>query len=110
MIIWRGWGIIAPLILILVMVILIPLSDFIGINEDIAIGISLLISGLLIYLVGKQMNQGENRTLQDSQTREEVIFSTKNQHTLFFIPIQYWGIILCVISFFFTFSVLLTLF
>ena len=92
-VIWTGWG---GIFVVLIPFLLALFADLIGLNlyNDFILGLVLIISGTAIWFLGKHMNKGEEKTLHDVETGEQVQMSTKNRHTLFFIPIQYWGIIL----------------
>jgi len=91
--IFKGWG---GIIVVVIPIVIITLISLLGLNldNDIILGLALATSGILIWEIGKRLNIGEDRTLKDPETNEEVVVSTKNSHTLFFIPIQYYGIIL----------------
>ena len=100
--IWRGWGfVIIPLVLFAVVTLLVGLFHLLGLNTEyspVFAGLACGLSGLAIWEWGKRLNVGEERTLTDNETGEEVIISTKNHHTFFFIPIQFFGPIVGVIG------------
>ncbi|HLU95949.1 MAG TPA: hypothetical protein VKZ89_03830 [Thermobifida alba] len=96
MIIWRGWG-----ILVLLMTGLpAGLGAFAAqalLGEDMAqlgAGIGIVMGGVASFLVGQRLNapvQGYH-----PQTGQPVLY--KNRHTLFFIPMQYCGVLLLVLG------------
>ena len=92
--IWTGWGV----ILIFIPILLMLFSYLLGLNtdNDFILGIVLLISGALMWFLGKRINIGEEKTYIDVETQEQIQVSTKNRHTLFFIPIHYWGILVAL--------------
>ena len=88
MIIWSGWGILVPLIVVLV-------GGFaaIGGGDDHAgegLAIGLFLSAIIIWIVGKKFNSGQDRRLLDPETGQEVLVKA-GRHSLFFIPMQWWG-------------------
>ncbi|MGE5354863.1 MAG: hypothetical protein ACM3PT_01370 [Deltaproteobacteria bacterium] len=94
MIFWSGRGILSILVLIAVIAIfsaILPV-DF----EDFAFVFGFLAAGLFSWYFGKKWNHGHGRILIDKETGKEV--ELKSNHTLFWIKIQYWGIIFFVIG------------
>lgn len=74
-IVWRGLGFLIPLFVLLSVWITTRFPT----NESLSGGLALLASGVLLYFVGVRMNR-----------------ETKKGHTLFWIPMQYWAIVLGV--------------
>ena len=102
-VIWRGWGILAPVIPILVWA-LIPLTlkplmaeatyqQYFGQMT----AISGLMGAVALWYIGRWFNSGE-KTLVDPETGEEVMF--KPSHSLFFIKMEYWAIPFVLFSLF----------
>jgi ABC-type amino acid transport system permease subunit len=60
------------------------------------LGVALLVAAVLCWFVGRYLRGRKARTLIDKQTGEEVIM--KPSHSLFFIPMDYWGPILAVVG------------
>ena len=54
------------------------------------------VSSYLLWIIGKRLNRNSRRRLIDPETNEEVIL--KSNHSLFFIKMQYWGLILGIAS------------
>lgn len=90
MIIWTGRGGIALLFLSLFSLSLIGL----GVDEDYAFAYGTLIAALPTYIVGRMWNSP--RVDIDPDTGSEVMW--KPNHTMFWIPMQYWGIIYVIIG------------
>jgi hypothetical protein len=59
-------------------------------------GVSLLVSGLLSWVVGSWLAHAKERTLVDKETGEETVVTPN--HTLFFIKMHWWGPVLGVIG------------
>ena len=54
--------------------------------------VSLFVSALACWFVGRLLQNGKARVLIDRETGEEVVL--KKSHTLFFIPVIFWSPIL----------------
>ena len=96
MIVWSGWGFLAVVIAIAGAVIgQIVLGDRYG------IGIGFLLAAAVNFMVGRKLNNPSNdKIVVDEQTGERI--ALKSRSTLFFIPMEYWSILLvgvAVISF-----------
>ncbi len=101
MVIWKGWGILA---------ILIPLLISLGAgagfdyfygegfykNSTWAMPIVLLFSSIIVFLVGYKINNKPGKILIDPESNEKV--ELKTTHTMFWIPVQYWGVAIFCIS------------
>lgn len=87
MIIWSGRGVLSVLVLILSFAIF--ASVFPKGYSDIVFVLSFLIAALFSWYMGKKWNSAETKTLIDKETGQEVIL--KPNHSLFWIPMQYWG-------------------
>jgi len=77
--IYRGWGLVA--LLIPIFAILLGTSFF-GVNGNLSLEIllySLLVSAPIVFILGIWMNK-------------------KSRHDMWFLPVQYWGIIWAVIA------------
>ncbi|MDO5093497.1 MAG: hypothetical protein Q4D79_08770 [Propionibacteriaceae bacterium] len=99
MIIWRGWGILA--ILCAVPGFLVSSVVFQG-NADSGgfAGLGFLLGGVLCYLLGRWLNEVRpakklEELSQQFGPEQAGLYAKqlRNQHTLFFIPIQYLGIL-----------------
>ncbi|MUT67738.1 hypothetical protein [Paenibacillus sp. NEAU-GSW1] len=92
MIVWKGFGILNVLIVGLMFVVFHLIMSSIGLENESgtnSFGIAFLVSALPIWFLGKKLNSGSNRVLVDPQTGIQYRMGT--QHSLFFVPMQYWG-------------------
>ncbi|MDC9725529.1 MAG: hypothetical protein PSN44_06400 [Gammaproteobacteria bacterium] len=60
------------------------------------IPLAILLGAIPTTLVGMMLNNKPARVLIDPETNEKV--ELKREHSLFWIPMQYWGVILVVLS------------
>ena len=60
------------------------------------LGVALLVAAVACWSLGRYLRGRKARTLIDKETGEEVI--QKPSHSLFFIPMDYWGPILAVVG------------
>ena len=97
MIIWRGWGIIAPFILIGFAAIaqaigqsLIPnqphYTHYITWFES----TGLLLGSLLCWFLGRYLNSKQIIIINEATGR---VGRTKSRHTCWFIPFEYWSVV-----------------
>lgn len=101
MIIWSGWGILVPLIVV-------PVAGFAAIagGDDHAgtgLAIGLILSAVIVWIVGKKFNGKPDRTLMDPKTGQEVVVRA-TRHSLFFIPMQWWAPVLAGLGVAFLFA------
>ena len=101
MIIWKGWGILA---------LVIPLLISLGVGAGVdyyygegfyegstwAMPLVLGFSAIIVFLVGWKINNRPGKIVIDPENNQEV--ELKTTHTIFWIPFQYWGIIILGIS------------
>ncbi|MFD0774703.1 hypothetical protein ACFQZ2_12265 [Streptomonospora algeriensis] len=92
MIIWRGWGILTVLI---AAVCCIPMGLLVesALGSEVApfgVALGLVAAGILVFFLGQRLNAPKPGF--HPQTGRQVLF--RNQHTLFFIPMQYCGVVL----------------
>ena len=93
-VIWEGHGYLAAIIPIIIFLLYIAIETvFTGSEELSSLGavFCLAFSSYLLWIIGKRLNRNNRRRLIDSKTNEEVILISN--HSLFFIKIQYWGLI-----------------
>ena len=98
-VIWEGHGYLAALIPIIIFLLYIAIETVFTGSEDLSsLGVvfCLAFSSYLLWIIGKRLNRNNRRRLIDPETNEEVIL--KSNHSLFFIKIQYWGLILGIAS------------
>ncbi|TQN33122.1 hypothetical protein FHX37_3121 [Haloactinospora alba] len=97
MVIWKGAG-------ILVLVIALPLAGLGGVSlgsalgSDTASGIGaaggLALAAVAVYFLGQRLNA----PTPGYHLRTGAPVNFRNGHTLFFVPMQYWGFVLLGIS------------
>lgn len=98
-VIWEGHGYLAALIPIIIFFLYLVIETVFTGSEDLSsLGVifCLALSSYLLWIIGKRLNRNNNRRLIDPETNEEVIL--KSNHSLFFIKLQYWGVILGIAS------------
>ena len=76
LIVWRGLGFLVPLVVLLSLLI----SAKFPANPTLAGGIALFVSAALIWAIGTRLNR------------------QVKVHTLFWIPMQYWGIVMGIFA------------
>ena len=92
MIIWKGYGFLVLVIAVVIGAIVSLLFGKIGSTEDMGAASGAIISAGVIWFVGNKLNDPtKDRTMIDKQTGQEVVL--KPNHSLFFIKMQYWAII-----------------
>jgi len=101
MIIWKGWGVLAILIpLICSLLAQLAFDSLSGDGfykeSDWAMPLVISLSSILVFVVGYKLNNKQGRILIDPENNEQV--ELKETHSMFWIPLQYWGIIVFVIS------------
>lgn len=98
MIIWRGWGFLAAVLLFGGLVVAQLIADGLGgegtyaSNTFLYAGLGLIVGGALTFLFAR-WEHGRNppRVLVDKETGGEVTF--ENRSELFFVPMKYWGML-----------------
>ncbi|MDG3583212.1 hypothetical protein [Galbibacter pacificus] len=94
MIIWSGRGFLIALVLFA--------SLFAGFyflpkeSSDYGFVFAAFLTGFFSWAFGRKWNRADNRVFIDEKTGQR--FRIKNNHTLFWIPMQYWGIILPILG------------
>lgn len=94
MIVWSGRGFLSVLVLALVLVGLTSVLP--KEQNNLSYAISLFVAGIFSWIMGKRWNESSQKNLIDKETGEEVIL--KPNHSLFWIKMQYWGIIFGVLG------------
>lgn len=90
MIVWQGFGFLAALIpaaLLVFLGMLNPSSSFTHGTE-----LALFASAVLVWFIGRKLNDSPDRVLVDPKTNEEV--RLKSKHTLFWIPMEWTALLL----------------
>ena len=98
MIVWRGWGILVPVLAVVPDLELLQfIADGAGgrgtfsANNGLARAARALIAAPLIWLAGKRLNGGPERVLVDQQTGQQV--RLRSEHSFFFVRMEYWAVI-----------------
>lgn len=96
MVVWKGFGIITVIIVVVLIAVVGDFSRLIGINtdkHDWPMSVAVLLAGIIIWFLGKYLNNRTDHIVMiDAQTGEPYKIGT--QHSLFFIRMEYWGPIL----------------
>lgn len=96
LIIWRGWGLLVPVVVVATFVLTAMIMEPIFGKDEFdlygsgGIVFTLLSSGL-VGVLGYYFNVKRRKVYKDEETGERVKSST---HTFFFIPMQYWALVL----------------
>lgn len=89
MIVWSGRG------FLIVIVLIATLFTVLGLLPkeygDYAFVIAAYVAGIFSFVFGTKWNNKKARVLIDEKTGERIL--VKNNHSLFWIPMQYWGFI-----------------
>jgi hypothetical protein len=94
MIVWSGKGGLSVAVLIVVLfpcILIFPKEQ-----SDYGFVIALFIAGIFSWIFGNKWNNQNGRTVIDEKTGQRFIL--KSNHTLFWIKMQYWGIIFGLIG------------
>ena len=107
MVVWQGLGILVPFVVIVTMAAVQWLADLMmgggfyshhtATQVTAALLAAVFVTALGLYLRGKG-----GRVVVDKETGREIVL--RRRHTLFFIPIEYWGLVVVVLGAFVTFS------
>jgi len=95
MIIWSGYGFLGVLIPFVILLGGAPLLRD-RVPESVDDVIILLISALLVWFVGRRLNNQPERVVKDMESGE--IMKIKQNHTLFWIPMQYFAFLWAAIG------------
>jgi hypothetical protein len=101
MLMWRGWGIVVVGIVLIAIfaAALVASSLHIGKDSSSLIMIASLIpAGIATWYVGKRLNRDTVRELIDPRTGEMV--RIRSTHDLFFLRVEWWGLILTAFGIF----------
>lgn len=98
MIIWNGLGILVVLIAGLMMAAVDGSAGALGLalTKAQSNGIGIVLAGLLVGAWGVFLRRRPARVLIDKESGEEV--ALRPRHSLFWIPVLYWGPILLVLG------------
>jgi hypothetical protein len=101
MIVWKGWGLMALLIPLLCTIFVGTAVDSIyGVdfykNSDWAMPLILGLSSIIVFYLGYKLNNKPGRIVIDIETNKTI--ELKNTHSMFWIPLQYWAVIISAFS------------
>lgn len=106
MIIWAGFGYLVPIIVFATSLIAEIITEKITGDPHYyqthfeLVFIAMLVASACLYFLGTWLSARKAKKYIDTETGDTVII--KNNHTFFFIRIEYWGLIIPVISGFIT--------
>jgi hypothetical protein len=102
MLIWRGWGILVPLLAgftaFLVKLIIDKLEGpgTYEAQRELYTGISWGVSAVVLLLVGLALNGGGE--VQYDPTTGQYVKVKRSRHSFFFIPVEYWSIVSLILA------------
>lgn len=98
MVIWRGFGIVVPVISLAIIAAIIYLFKALGANEELFIkqdwpvAVGMIINGLILVPLGCRMNGRKVKELVEFDSRfTDDIFD--GEHSFFFVAVEYWGVL-----------------
>jgi len=94
---WKGWGIVTPLVpLATALAVDAAVTPWFGAGYfwegDWPLPVALALAALIVFVMGHKINSRPGRILIDPLTDETV--ELKTVHSLYYIPMQYWGVII----------------
>jgi len=97
MIVWRGWGILVIVIAALSQGLVQLIGQSLDLQENILVLIGFLLAAPIIWWLGKRFNQPKEQVyIVNKETGVAVEYTP--QHSLFWIKMEYWAIILPAIG------------
>ena len=98
MLIWSGLGLVVVLIAMLGMGAGGILAILTNVGGHIGSGLGLAGAGAVIWITGKKLNDKADEDLLNPETGEVVRLRHRNKHSLFFVPMQWWGPVAAVLG------------
>ncbi|MGL1886771.1 MAG: hypothetical protein OCD76_09665 [Reichenbachiella sp.] len=89
MIVWSGKGVFSVLVLVLTFVLLVMIMP--SGKVDLIFMLSFFVTAAFSWFMGKKWNQQEGKIYVDKETGQEI--ELKPNHSLFWIKMEYWGIV-----------------
>ena len=107
MIIWQGFGYLAIVIPFVVLLLMQVGVDGIAgkgyyTAHDWVQSLAVVIAALIVAAVGFYLNRQPGKVLIDPETNQKVEF--RRRHTFFWIPLEYWAIIILAFAGFMAFA------
>ncbi|MCR5761849.1 MAG: hypothetical protein K6G00_00525 [Treponema sp.] len=99
--IWKGFGILTVFFAFASMIgVQLIVDNVLGTgywkNNAWPLSLSLIISGLICWFLGRYLNSRPGKIVIDKETGEG--FELRKTHSFFFIPLQYWGVIYSILA------------
>ncbi|ACN13534.1 hypothetical protein HRM2_04160 [Desulforapulum autotrophicum HRM2] len=96
MLVWKGWGIVVPLVYVGVVIAAREASRAAGISDNIAIWAGVILSAVLVWFAGRKLNDpSKAKRVFDAETGQEMLLC--DTHTFFWIKAEYWAFIIPLI-------------
>ncbi|SEA00881.1 hypothetical protein SAMN05660420_01049 [Desulfuromusa kysingii] len=96
MFVWKGWGIVVPLIYLLLTTGVREVLNTAGMDDDWALTAGIVLSAISLWFIGKKLNDpGKGKRVIDVDTGEEMLLV--NTHTFFWIKAEYWAFIVPIL-------------
>ncbi|WP_144027222.1 hypothetical protein [Paenibacillus sp. FSL R7-0273] len=92
MVIWKGLGILNFVVIVVLLLIVdstLSLLGFESVDFRLSRAFVFIVAGVIIWYMGKALDAKSGRVLIDAETGERYRMGTL--HSLFFIPMHYWG-------------------
>ena len=102
MLIWTGWGWLVPVIVFVVSLLTQVTSQAVTGQDQIykeqswLFATSTLVSGIIVWFLGKYFDEKKGRVVIDKETGQEMLL--RSSDSLFFVPLRFWAFILPVIG------------
>jgi hypothetical protein len=101
MVIWTGYGILTVVFVVAGLlagdaVDLSMQGSLGGAPPKIGMAVAVALAAILNWVVGTRLNTDPGRELVDAQTGQRVLL--RRRHTLFWVPMQYWSLLVLVLA------------
>ncbi|MCW8919153.1 MAG: hypothetical protein OQL08_10110 [Gammaproteobacteria bacterium] len=101
MVVWKGWGILALIIpLVISLATGSTLGSYYGENfykdSTWAMPLVLCVSSVIVFMVGYKINSKLGKIVIDPENNEQI--ELKTTHSMFWIPLQYWSLIILAMA------------
>jgi len=96
MIVWRGWGIVVPVIVFLCALFAQMIANSLGGSEyweqhSYPLSMALLVAGGLVWLADLYFYRNPGRTMVDEKTGERFLVAPR--HDFFFLRLRWWSLV-----------------
>jgi len=96
MLIWKGWGILVPVIYLLITTAVREGLSTAGMEGNLAVAVGIVLSAIVVWFVGRKLNNpAKGQRVIDAETGEQLLLL--GTHSLFWIKIEYWAVIVPVV-------------